>query len=166
MSQVPPIHRKFQAQAIAVAEAIDRAIREDRLKAEWVAACIGVDPATLSRYRDPEDLARHLPAYLVPVLDGVFGRSVVLDVLAAMEGRDTTASRPDPLDSEDLVPLLVIEMRNHGQAASEIIQALRDNTIDPAEMVSIHAHAEKEETFWREIKERTSAGCARKEIPA
>ena len=162
MTQVPPIHRKYQAQAIAVAEAIDKAIREDRLKAEWVAATLGIDPATLCRYRDPEDLARHLPAYLVPVLDGVFGRSVVLDVLAAMEGRDTQASRPDPLDSESLVMLLVAEMRNHGQAAAEIVQALQDNEINPSEAQSIHARAAKEEAFWREIRERTSAGAMRR----
>ena len=34
--------------------------------------------------------------------------------------------------------------------------------ISPAEAQSIHAHAAKEEAFWREIRERTSAGAMRR----
>ena len=59
MTQVPPIHRKYKAQAIAVAEAIDKAIREDRLKAEWVAATLGIDACPMEGF-DPRVLDEEL----------------------------------------------------------------------------------------------------------
>lgn len=160
MTQSPPPHRKYRHLSIAVSAKLDGVIREADAKGDWLAPEIGVDPATLSRYRDTETADRNLPAFLVPAVDEKLGGHFMLESIAAMEGCTVHPRHLREISAVELEQIFPLILREEGNLSAEMFAALRDGKIDNIERETLHRHAIKLRRFFQDLEDRTSAVTA------
>lgn len=125
-------HREHHPYALHMARALDEALRESGVKAEWLAHVLGIPTTTLSMYRTGE---RPLPFYLAALIDEALGDHVMGRELAAMESCELMpASQVRPVSS-GLEPLIA---RHSGALLAAILEARADGVIDQTEREAIH----------------------------
>lgn len=148
-----------QGAVIRMAEVFDRLMAG--VKAGWLSRVTGICESTIAEMRNGK---RRIPAVWVPLLDSYIGGHALLDELASMEGFGIHDLEASPLNASDLERLFPLILREQGQTAAEVFQALRDGVIDPAERDTLHQHFAKLARFFAEAEARTAP--AKIEVPA
>jgi hypothetical protein len=161
MSQGIPHTGKFHPHAVALSEALDRALSlaKDQfgISAAWVAEYVlKVSPGMLSKYRNPDE-PDEMPAKFYPLVSKACQNTVLLDALAAMHSR--------PQVDSTLPGLASLLSQQSGRAMAMLFQAMSPDSpggteVTAAEAPDLHPEFLKLQQIVGEFVEATRPGKA------
>jgi len=136
--------------AVHIANALNRAIEDAGVKAEWLACVLGISPSILSAYRDG---SRSIPAHRIALIDQALDNHRLLRALAEIEGC-TVHVQADPIDIGPVSRLLELIQRAHGQVDAELTRALRAGALTRADREALGPLVSQMRRYWQDLEER------------